>query len=64
VSGTPVEVFGANLIFRAVRVRAGENTIQFYYSQPLHFALVLVSWSTLAAVFAMPRWKSCKGALA
>ena len=60
VNGTPVEVFGGNLIFRAVRARAGENTIQFYYPQPLYFMLVLVSWSTLVAVFAIPRWKSCK----
>ena len=55
VNGTPVEVFGGNLIFRAVRVRAGENTIQFYYPQPLYFTLVLLSWSTLVAVFAISR---------
>jgi hypothetical protein len=62
-NGNPVEVFGGNFIFRAVRVRAGENTIQFYYPQPLYLALVLLSWTTLAAVFAMPGWKTLQGAL-
>ena len=46
------------LIFRAVRVRAGENTIQFYYPQYLYFGLVFLSWTTLITVFAMPLWKS------
>lgn len=50
VNGIPGEVFGGNLIFRAVRVYAGENTIEFYYPQPLYFALVLLSWSSLVAV--------------
>jgi len=58
VNGNPVEVFGGNLIFRAVRVCAGENTIQFYYPQPLYFALVLLSWSTLVAVLVMPPWNT------
>jgi hypothetical protein len=58
VNGTLVEVFGGNLIFRAVRVRAGENTIQFYYPQPLYFALVFLSWSTLVAVLAVRPWKT------
>ena len=62
VNGTPMEVFGGNLIFRAVRARAGENTIQFYYPQPLYFMLVLLSWSTLVAVFAILRWKAAKPA--
>jgi hypothetical protein len=51
VNGIPAEVFGGNFIFRAVHVRGGENTIQFNYPQPLYFALVLLSWSTLATVF-------------
>jgi hypothetical protein len=55
VNGIPVDVFGGNFIFRAVRVRAGENTIQFYYPQALYFVLVFLSWSTLVAVFAVPR---------
>ncbi|PWT79313.1 MAG: hypothetical protein C5B58_13765 [Acidobacteria bacterium] len=60
VNGVPEEVFGANFIFRAVRVRAGENTIQFYYPQPLYFTLLLLSWTTLVVVFAMPGWKGWK----
>ena len=60
VNGIPVEVFGGNFIFRAVRVRAGENTVQFYYPQHLYFALVLLSWSTLVAVFAIPRLNGIK----
>ena len=60
VNGIAVEVFGGNFIFRAVRVRAGENTVQFYYPQHLYFALVLLSWSTLVAVFAIPRLNGIK----
>jgi hypothetical protein len=62
-NGNPVEVLGGNFIFRAVRIRAGENTIQFYYPQPLYFALVLLSWTTLGAVFATPGWKKLQGVL-
>jgi hypothetical protein len=58
VNGVPAEVFGGDFIFRAVRVRAGENTIEFYYPQPLYFALVLLSWGTLVVVLAMPAWKT------
>ena len=58
VNGIPVDLFGGNFIFRAVRVRAGENTIQFYYPQALYFGLVLLSWGTLLAVFAIPLLKS------
>jgi hypothetical protein len=62
-NGNPVEVLGGNFIFRAVRVRAGENIIQFYYPQPLYFGLVLLSWTILAVVFAMPGCKTLQGAL-
>jgi hypothetical protein len=61
VNGIPLEVFGGNFIFRAVHVRAGENTIQFYYPQHLYFTLVLLSWSTLVAVFAIPRLNAIRG---
>ena len=60
VNGSPVEVFGGNFIFRAVRVRNGENTVQFYYPQHLYFAMILVSWITLVAVFAIPRLNAIK----
>jgi len=61
VNGIPADVFGGNLIFRAVRVGTGESTIEFYYPQPLYFALVL-SWTTLVAIFAMPRWEAARPA--
>ena len=61
VNGIPTDVFGGNFIYRAVRVRAGENTIQFYYPQPLYFGLVVLSWGTLVAVFAIPVFKSRLG---
>lgn len=54
VNGKPSEVFGGNFIFRAVRVEAGENTIQFSYDQTAYFALVAISWSTLATIFMLP----------
>jgi hypothetical protein len=60
VNGSPVDIFGGNLIFRAVRVRSGENTIDFYYPQHLYFTMVLVSWCTLVAVFAIPRLKPAR----
>ncbi len=60
VNGVPVEVFGGNFIFRAVPVRSGENTIDFYYPQRMYFALVLLSWGTLVAVLAMPPWKTTR----
>jgi len=54
VNGKPSEVFGGNFIFRAVRVQAGENSIQFYYDQTTYLVLVGLSWSTLATVFTLP----------
>jgi hypothetical protein len=54
VNRRPAEVFGGNLIFRAVRVQAGENIVQFTYSQRLYMALVVVSWTVLLAVFILP----------
>jgi hypothetical protein len=60
VNGMPAEVFGGNFIFRAVRVRSGENTIRFYYPQHMYFAMILVSWGTLAAVFVVPRLNAIK----
>ena len=52
VNGRPAEVFGGNFIFRAVRVSAGTNTVQFSY-QPSGFPwLLILSWGTLATVCA------------
>ena len=54
VNGRPVEVFGGDFIFRAVRVRAGENEIQLQYGQTLYFVLLALSWGTVATVLFMP----------
>jgi hypothetical protein len=48
VDGEPTTVFGGNLIFRAVRLHAGSNTITFEY-QPAGLSLLVgVSWGLLA----------------
>ena len=57
VNGNPAEIFGGNFVFRAVRIRAGENTIEFFYSQRLYAVLVFLSWATLVTVFVLPRRK-------
>jgi hypothetical protein len=57
VNGVPQEIAGGNFIFRAVRVRTGENTIEFYYPQALYFGLVVVSWTTLLAILLISGWK-------
>lgn len=50
INGHPAEVFGADFIFRALRVAAGQNTIRFWY-RPAGFPwFVILSWGTLAAV--------------
>jgi hypothetical protein len=54
VNDSPVQVFGGDFIFRAVPVRAGENRIEFSYRPFAWRELLLLSWSTLAIVFAGP----------
>lgn len=52
VNGAPTQLFGGDFIFRAVRVQPGLNTVKFSY-RPFGFpALLILSWGTLAAVFA------------
>ena len=50
VDGRREEVYGGNFIFRAIRVHAGENKVQFYYRQTMYFILLILSWSTVGAV--------------
>jgi hypothetical protein len=50
INGVTQEIFGGNFIFRAVPVRAGENTIQFSYPHKGYLVLVLFSWGILAAL--------------
>lgn len=49
VNGVATEVWGANLVFRAVRVRRGHNTVRFLYQPPLLAPLLVLSWGVLAA---------------
>jgi hypothetical protein len=63
VNGIAAEVFGGDFIFRAVRVSAGDNIIEFDYPQRLYFVLVFLSWITLILVLATAEWKRCKPAL-
>ncbi len=48
VNGSSREIAGADFIFRAVPVVAGENQVTFAYKPPGHLALLAISWSTLA----------------
>ena len=54
VNGQPAAVFGGDFIFRAVRVRAGENRIQFDYRPAGWPILLVLSWGVLALVFVGP----------
>lgn len=58
VNGRPAEVYGANFLFRAVRVEAGANTIRFWYAPRTWNLAVMVSWFTLLifAVVSLVRW--------
>jgi hypothetical protein len=54
VNGRRGELFGGDVIFRAVQVERGENTVNFYYA-PFGFpGLVILSWGTIAAVWLVP----------
>ena len=55
VNGKPTDVLGGDFIFRAVRVAAGENRIQFDYHPAGWPFLLVISWGTLALVFVGPR---------
>jgi hypothetical protein len=50
VNGRPADVLGGNFLFRAVRVGAGTNTIDFSYRPFGYPWLLAVSWATLAVV--------------
>ena len=53
VDGAPVPLFGGNFLFRAVRVHAGHNRVDFRFDPPAWRGLVAASWATLAAVAAL-----------
>jgi hypothetical protein len=52
VNGRPAEVFGGDFIFRALRVTAGQNTVQFSYRPAGYPWLLMLSWGILAGVCA------------
>jgi len=52
VNDIPVQVYGGDLIFRAISVRAGENKVDFYYRPTGWPMLLILSWSTLFIIFA------------
>lgn len=54
VNGQPAQVFGGDFIFRAVRVKAGENKAEFDYHPAGWPILLILSWGTLVMVFAGP----------
>lgn len=47
VNGKPVEVYGANFLFRGVPVDAGSNVINFRYQPKAVLIATIVSWSAL-----------------
>jgi hypothetical protein len=53
VNGESAPLWGGNFIFRAVKVRAGANQIEFSYHPFGYPWLLVVSWGTLAAVASM-----------
>jgi len=47
VNGKPEQVYGADFLFRAVKVEAGMNTITMRYQPRTWIASIVVSWGTL-----------------
>jgi hypothetical protein len=50
INGAPAELYGGNFIFRAVRVHAGANTIEFTYRPISSPYLLSLSWGLLGLV--------------
>jgi hypothetical protein len=53
INGEPADVFGADFIFRAVRVKAGVNRIEFSFFPKLYIGLLILSWSTLFTILVL-----------
>lgn len=56
VNGQPVTTAGGDFLFRLVPVRAGENVVAMRYRVGWWYALIALSWTTLAAV-ALCAWR-------
>ncbi|MGB7552983.1 MAG: YfhO family protein [Candidatus Korobacteraceae bacterium] len=50
VNGRPQEVLGADFVFRAVKVEAGDNLVQFHYRPWGWPYLLILSWGTLLII--------------
>jgi hypothetical protein len=60
VNGSPREVLGADFIFRAVQVGAGDNQVTLEYKPQGQFVCLAISWGTLLAFVACEirrRWR-------
>lgn len=64
IDGREVPVWGANLVFRAIRVSPGPRTVRFRYRPPGYPWLLLVSWGTLVAVAVGAAWRPIQGRIA
>ena len=56
VNGQPMATDGGDFLFRLVPVRAGENVVAMRYRIGWWYALIALSWTTLAAV-AVGAWR-------
>jgi len=50
VNGRPVEVLGANFLFRSIPVTRGDNVVRFQYRPPGYLGLVILSWGVILLV--------------
>lgn len=50
VNGRPIEVLGANFLFRAIPVTCGDNLVRFQYRPPGYMGLIILSWGVILLV--------------
>ena len=53
VNGQPATVYGADFLFRAVRVNPGNNVVRFWYEPRTWLPSLIVSWGTLSLFLLM-----------
>lgn len=63
VNGKMTPIVGANFLFRAVPVSAGENVINMWYRPTGYIALIALSWTTLGLIFLWELWRIARTAL-
>ena len=59
VNGRPEAVYGADFLFRGIRVEAGMNTITFRYRPRTWLVSIIISWGTLLLLAALEAWRLC-----